>query len=337
MGPILAQDRMHFNKAFSHYEIISDDNGNKKVKVNFTDGTSEVGDLLVGADGSGSKINKQIGARNIIDIETHWSFLAKGNLPIDRIKTLPQQLLTGPAPLFARKAVFFFARTEGQQKSAGDEIQYNQNEASFYWAFSVPKQTNKYKDVKNIPDRRKFILDYVSDWAPQFRTMLSVGADDEDGGEIIATQFRASNKLSKRWRHNARVQGDADATLGHPRVWLIGDGIHAMQPSRGMGANQAMRDCAEMLPELLSLDRIAKAGSTPSTAQVSAACKRYEDSMIDRAFTWVKKSGGTSIEVSDVIDLDGIFGTIISILGVIFLPVARFVYLVLRKGNKEDA
>lgn len=69
-----------------------------------------------------------------------------------------------------------------------------------------------------------------------------------------------------------------------------------------MGANQAMRDCAEMLPELVSLDRIAKSGSSPSTAQISAACKRYEDSMIDRAFTWVKKSGGTSIEVSNIRD-----------------------------------
>jgi 2-polyprenyl-6-methoxyphenol hydroxylase-like FAD-dependent oxidoreductase len=132
MGPILAQDRMHFNKAFSHYEIISDDSGIEKVKVNFTDGTSDVGDLLIGADGSGSKVtasppksqmdenwltlhaptqvNKQIGARNIVDIETHWSFLAKGNLPIDRIKMLPQQLLKGPALVFARKTVLFFAR-----------------------------------------------------------------------------------------------------------------------------------------------------------------------------------------------------------------------------------
>jgi hypothetical protein len=58
-----------------------------------------------------TQINEQIGARNIVGIETHWSFLAKGNLPIDRIKTLPQQLLKGPALLFARKAVFFFART----------------------------------------------------------------------------------------------------------------------------------------------------------------------------------------------------------------------------------
>lgn len=63
--------------------------------------------------------------------------------------------------------VYLPPKREGQQKSAGEEIQYNQEEASFYWAFSMPKQTEKYKEVKDIPDRRKFILDYVSDWAPE--------------------------------------------------------------------------------------------------------------------------------------------------------------------------
>ncbi|KAL5358852.1 hypothetical protein BJX96DRAFT_183382 [Aspergillus floccosus] len=339
MEPVLGQDRVYFNKAFSHYEILPDEHGYERVKVNFTDGTSDVADLLIGADGSGSKINKQIGARNIVDINTHWTFLAKGNLPIDRIKRLPRQLQKGPILLLSKSTVLFYAlylppEKDGQQKAAVDEIQYNQDEASFYWAFSVPKQIDKYEDVKDIPDRRKFVLDYVSDWAPEFRTMLSVGADDEDAGEIFATQFRASHKLSKQWRVHARAQGDATAAQGHPRVWLMGDAIHAMQPNRGMGANQAMRDCAEMLPELLGLNRIVKAGSRPTTAQVSAACKRFEDGMIDRAFVWVKKSGGASIKA---IDLDGVLGTIIFILGIIFLPIARFIYLVvLRKGANQD-
>ena len=34
--------------------------------------------------------------------------------------------------------------------------------------------------------------------------------------------------------------------------------------------------------------------------QVCQACARYENQVAGRAFTWVKKSGGTSIVVSDV-------------------------------------
>lgn len=39
-------------------------------------------------------------------------------------------------------------------------------------------------------------------------------------------------------------------------------------------------------------------GVPPSTDQVRKACARYEDQMAERAFTWVRKSGGTSIAVS---------------------------------------
>lgn len=64
-----------------------------------------------------------------------------------------------------------------------------------------------------------------------------------------------------------------------------------------MGGNQAMHDCADALPELLKLNDAAKEGTPPSTGHISQALKAYEDKMIDRAFTWVKKSGGTSIMV----------------------------------------
>lgn len=46
------------------------------------------------------------------------------------------------------------------------------------------------------------------------------------------------------------------------------------------------------------MNEIAKSGETPSTKQLNQACARYEDKMLDRAFEWVKKSGGTSIVVS---------------------------------------
>lgn len=46
---------VHLDKRFSHYEIISDQ-GRKRVHVSFDDGTSSDCDLLIGADGSHSKV-----------------------------------------------------------------------------------------------------------------------------------------------------------------------------------------------------------------------------------------------------------------------------------------
>lgn len=59
-----------------------------------------------------------------------------------------------------------------------------------------------------------------------------------------------------------------------------------------------MRDIANILPELLALNRAAEAGRPLSTKEIEAKCKAYEKKMIDRSFSWVAKSGGTTQSVS---------------------------------------
>lgn len=65
-----------------------------------------------------------------------------------------------------------------------------------------------------------------------------------------------------------------------------------------MGGNQAMRDIADMLPQLLELKRAAEAGPPLSTREIETRCNAYEKNMIGRSFAWVAKSGGTSQPVS---------------------------------------
>lgn len=59
-----------------------------------------------------------------------------------------------------------------------------------------------------------------------------------------------------------------------------------------------MHDCADMLPALLRLNDLSKFGNTPSKVQVEEAQAEYEQKMIERAFYWVKASGGASVPVS---------------------------------------
>lgn len=64
-----------------------------------------------------------------------------------------------------------------------------------------------------------------------------------------------------------------------------------------MGGNQALRDCVDLLPQLLQLNEAAKSRNSPSTVEVKKALAVYESKMIDRAFAWVQKSGGASVPV----------------------------------------
>lgn len=56
VDPVKQKGRIEFNKPFSHYSIIEDKESGDKVRVHFSDGSTDVCDVLVGADGSASKV-----------------------------------------------------------------------------------------------------------------------------------------------------------------------------------------------------------------------------------------------------------------------------------------
>ncbi|KAL3473185.1 FAD/NAD(P)-binding domain-containing protein [Aspergillus californicus] len=298
---------VRFGKKFTHYEISNGESGSEQVRVHFSDGSVDECDILVGADGGGSTINRQIGLNNIVPIHSHWSFLNKGSLPTSQLQDLPSQLQKGPVMTFTPEASFFYAlylppkKQDGATGTGTGQLEYDVDEASFYWGLNIPRSYSHYEDPGELPDPLGFCLRYVKNWAPEYHQMIKTGAENEGSSKVLVTALRASNKPSNHWRRES--QRDGDLSKGHDRVWLMGDAIHAMQPSRGQGGNQAFHDCADMLPELLALRESAKSGVL-SSRQVEEACRRYESTMIERAFAWVKKSGGTTAFVSCVI-LDG--------------------------------
>ncbi|KAF7588655.1 hypothetical protein BBP40_005406 [Aspergillus hancockii] len=93
-----------------------------------------------------------------------------------------------------------------------------------------------------------------------------------------------------------------------------------------MGGNQALHDCADMLPQLLALDQMAR-DEVLSITKVQEACLQYEFTMLGRAFTWVQKSGGIS---AVNINLDGFLGTLLFITGKVVVPVLVTVHWALR-------
>ncbi|KAI8935608.1 hypothetical protein NX059_008172 [Plenodomus lindquistii] len=343
MEPVKKANNVVYNKRFEKYSIVENERGHEKVQVTFTDGSNDVCDILIGADGSGSRINVQLGARNLVSLDSHFSFVSKGDLPLHRLKHMPKRLLKGPIIVFNGVASLYFAlylpSSEGRESNAvaGDpkrdsDIGYNQSSASFYWGMTIHKSLCPYSSPKEIPDARQFLLDKVQElgWAKELQDLLRTGSEDENAG-VEAIQFRASETLSKDWRAKAKTTTTNHAKsdgVGSPRVWLIGDAVHAMQPNRGQGGNQALHDAADLLPELLALNDIALSLENKTSlteTQIEQACQRYESAMFDRAFSWVKKSGGTTFPS---LDFDGILGAIAKLLSWTVLPIIRIIYQV---------
>ncbi|KAF3020316.1 hypothetical protein E8E14_013719 [Neopestalotiopsis sp. 37M] len=90
MEPLRRNTKVEYQKEFVDYEAVPGSGGAAdKIKVNFRDGSSDTCDILVGADGSHSKMNSQVGLSNLVPIKSHWSFLLKGKLPYERMAELP--------------------------------------------------------------------------------------------------------------------------------------------------------------------------------------------------------------------------------------------------------
>ncbi|KAH7089239.1 hypothetical protein FB567DRAFT_627737 [Paraphoma chrysanthemicola] len=328
LEPIKKKGRMHYEKGFQRYDIV-EERGRERVRVAFSDGSSDTCDVLVGADGSGSRINSQLGANNLVTIESHMPFVYKGDVPQHRLQKLPKCLHKGPMVVFTNKASLYYAlylpqdyKDKTNESEGTSDLAYDETAASFFWGFHIPKSEVPYASPSQVQNAWQLCMDKMDEWgwAQELKDLVRIGSEDNKAG-VTPIVGRASNQLPKDWRSKVR-SSRSDAEAGHPRVWLIGDAVHAMQPNRGQGGNQAMHDAADILPELLALNDITLTNKALSTQDFQAACARYESRMFDRAFPWVKKSGGTALPS---LDLDGYLGTFLKCVSWTVLPAVRFV------------
>lgn len=108
-APISSAGRLSYNSQFDRYEILAPGTPSERVRVWFTDRTYDDCDLLIAADGSHSKVNRQIGLQNIFAIEGHTSMVAKNDLPTKRYLQLSQRLQKRQILAFADSLSLYFS------------------------------------------------------------------------------------------------------------------------------------------------------------------------------------------------------------------------------------
>jgi len=270
------EDVVHFDKTFVRYEETS----LGRIVAHFKDGSTAEGDVLVAADGGGSRVRRQF-LPHAERIDTGVAAIAGKVFLDDESRRLIAPELTNALTLASGKGGYslFVALQDidgvatngigGNDESAAASNHFDNSRSYLMWAFGAR--------------REKFGLD---------------GGDIErmSGEELRSTALRVMAQRSWDERFRALVRlADADtinaiairtsvpiAAWQTQRVTLLGDAIHAMTPYRGIGANIALKDAV----------RLCRALTTASRAErpVIDAIRDYETGMIDYGFRAVQTS-----------------------------------------------
>jgi salicylate hydroxylase len=287
---------VHFGKTFTRYEECD-----QRLIAHFDDGTTAAGDVLVAADGGGSRVRRQF-LPHAERIDTGIVGIA-GKVFLDeghRGRIAPE-LLDGMALVSAKGGYSFFVAQQeiggvaldalsaagigGIDASAASAGGHFDNRRSYLmWALGARRRKfgidGGVEELQGEP-LRAIALCAMASWDERLRTLVRLA----DAGTINAIAMRTSRPVAP-WPTR--------------RVTLIGDAIHAMTPYRGIGANIALKDAVRLRDALVAADR----GERP----LIDAIRAYEAGMIDYGFKAVR----TSLRAMEQTTSDNVMGRIVS-------------------------
>jgi 2-polyprenyl-6-methoxyphenol hydroxylase-like FAD-dependent oxidoreductase len=242
------EDVVVFDKKFSHYEHYSDG----RVIASFEDGTQAIGDVLVGADGAGSRLRKQ--RLPHARMEETGILSIGGKLPItpETKALISDKVFNGVSLVMAPKgygAIIHVMEFKWDRAGVKSNVGGNDAELISHWPGMLYDNTRDYimwgvwGARKNLPadpttlsaeQQIDVARKMVKDWHPNMRRLV----DLTDPTTVFSVNIRTSVPLEP-WETS--------------NVTLLGDAVHTMTPGRGVGANTALRDAALLCKRLIEV------------------------------------------------------------------------------------
>jgi 2-polyprenyl-6-methoxyphenol hydroxylase-like FAD-dependent oxidoreductase len=250
-------DCIHFGKEFIGYELTTDG----RVTAVFADGDRVTSDVLVGADGAGSRVRRQylpeLEPTNVgVGAVAHKLYFDEPNrtwVPLSLQRGMTTVLSDMPAFLFT---AVYEPRTSSRGyvepgKPAASDNNQDQAGRPYLLAALVADESLLPDDLEELDsnDLAGHVDRLTAGWHPDLRRTLAWSDFDSRRG----IWFRSATCLP-RWPSSV--------------VTLLGDAIHTMPPIGGLGGNTAIRD-AHLLGRTLY---------APSSS-VSPAIASYETEM----------------------------------------------------------
>ncbi|KZP03710.1 FAD/NAD(P)-binding domain-containing protein [Athelia psychrophila] len=236
---------------FSHHEV-TESGG---VKAFFEDGSTAVGDILVGADGLRSRARCAIVRDTMYQpnppvLNTVPTGIIIGEVTLNREQCERQAKLGRAFHACIGKDVYLFTGL----KSYSSDL----SEGYFYWLFffAEAQPTESWINTASKAELLSFVKGKVQGIYPALREIVDLQKVEEMGEPFVLYD---------------RVPEMCPAGP----VTLIGDATHPMTPLRGEGANNAMRDSVELG---MKLSEAIQLGTS-----LAEALRAYEAVMIPRA------------------------------------------------------
>jgi 2-polyprenyl-6-methoxyphenol hydroxylase-like FAD-dependent oxidoreductase len=278
-------DAVSFGKQFVRYAQAADG----QITAFFADGTSATGDVLVGADGVGSRVRQQyLPHARVVDTGVA-ALVGKLWLTDAHRAWLPRQLVTRPNNILPPSGAGMFTaefihKTGGAQALAADGPDY------LFWAFVAPRTSYGVDgELRRLDGAalQRLALAMIEGWHPHLRRLVA----ESDPHTVASLPIQTSVPIEPWVATN---------------VTLLGDAIHTMTPLQGIGGNTALRDAALLCHKLVEVER--------GQAELLPAIGQYEAEMRAYGFEAVRASLQTAqYAVSDNVLLRTVFKMILRV------------------------
>ncbi|TAQ87204.1 hypothetical protein B7494_g4445 [Chlorociboria aeruginascens] len=239
------------------------------VIVRFSDGSEVHGSLLIGADGVKSRTRGQLLSEyNYLDTEGRW-FFGKTVLTPELEQKLNQEILGGMSLIQDRSRELPISLLLEAMRFKDNEWRKDLPKDYIYWVFGARKDT--LMSALSITDQEVLALNHEESAAATLQISKYWNSSFHALFEMQDISLTSILKINSSPSVVPEIGEES-------KVTLMGDAIHAMSPTAGLGATTALRD-AEVLSRCLEEDGVG-----------IAALRRYESEMRIYAQDAIKSS-----------------------------------------------